>query len=147
MTGDSARVLAQTPQVLKRLAKCMALQCFRNTVLEDFHAGTSPHSPAGDYSDVVVKTPVGDIPWRVTHGSATFGSWTLIDSQLGERSPVFPDDADLLSMEPGKLYCHTEQLVLLILIIRCKRVLMKDHHFCNLTTRLGEVRQQLLDCF
>jgi len=63
MTPDSARVLAQNPRILKRLAKHMALQCFRNTLLEDFHAGIAPWSPAGDYSDVVVKTPAGEIPW------------------------------------------------------------------------------------
>ena len=63
MTPESARVLAQNPVVLKRLAKHMALQCVRNTRLEDFHAGTTPWSPAGDYSDVVVRTPAGEIPW------------------------------------------------------------------------------------
>ena len=63
MNRNSARLLAQNPQVLKRLAKYMAQQCFRNTVLEDFHAGITPYSPAGDYSDVVVKTPAGEIPW------------------------------------------------------------------------------------
>jgi ligand-binding SRPBCC domain-containing protein len=63
MNRNSARLLAQNPQILKRLAKYMAQQCFRNTVLEDFHAGITPHSEAGDYSDVVVKTPAGTIPW------------------------------------------------------------------------------------
>jgi hypothetical protein len=63
MNRDSARVLAENPWVMKRLAKHLALQCFRNTRLEDFHAGMTPCSPAGDYSDVVVKTPAGDIPW------------------------------------------------------------------------------------
>ena len=63
MNRNSARLLAHNPQVLKRLAKYMAQQCFRNTVLEDFHAGITPYSEAGDYSDVVVKTPAGTIPW------------------------------------------------------------------------------------
>src|SRR5437870_12773689 len=63
MNRNSATLLAQNPQVLKRLAKYMAQQCFRNTVLEDFHAGMTPCSEAGDYSDVIVKTPAGDIPW------------------------------------------------------------------------------------
>ncbi len=56
MNRNSARLLAQNPQILKRLAKYMAQQCFRNTVLEDFHAGIIPYSEAGDYSDVVVNT-------------------------------------------------------------------------------------------
>lgn len=47
----------------KRLAKFMALQCFRNTRLEDLHAGVAPASDAGDYSDVKVVSPFGDIPW------------------------------------------------------------------------------------
>jgi ligand-binding SRPBCC domain-containing protein len=63
MNRNSARLLAQNPQILKRLAKYMAQQCFRNTVLEDFHAGITPYSEAGDYSDVVVKTPAGTIAW------------------------------------------------------------------------------------
>jgi hypothetical protein len=61
MNRNSARLLAQNPQILKRLAKYMAQQCFRNTVLEDFHAGVTPYSEAGDYSDVVVKTPAGPL--------------------------------------------------------------------------------------
>ena len=36
MNRNSARLLIQNPHVLKRLAKYMAQQCFRNTVLEDF---------------------------------------------------------------------------------------------------------------
>jgi len=63
MNRNSARLLTENPQVLKRLAKYMAQQCFRNTVLEDYHAGITPYSEAGDYSDVFVKTPAGEIPW------------------------------------------------------------------------------------
>ena len=63
MNRTSARLRAQNPLILKRLAKYMAQQCFRNTVLEDFHAGITPYSDAGDYSDIVVKTPAGTIPW------------------------------------------------------------------------------------
>lgn len=49
--------------VRKRLAKFMAQQCFRNTKLEDLHAGEFPASEAGDYSDVKVISPHGEIPW------------------------------------------------------------------------------------
>jgi hypothetical protein len=38
-------------------------QCVRNTGLEDLHAGVTPSSATGDYSDVKVVTPYGDIPW------------------------------------------------------------------------------------
>ena len=56
----------QTNEVLrKRLAKYMALLCFRNTdVLEDLHSGEVPVSKSGDYSDVKVITPDGGIPWN-----------------------------------------------------------------------------------
>jgi len=48
----------------KRLAKYPVQRCFRNSTLEDLHAGTAPDSKAGDYSDVLVVTPFGEIPWR-----------------------------------------------------------------------------------
>ena len=39
MTVATARQISTHPEVLKRLAKYLAQQCFRNTVLEDLHAG------------------------------------------------------------------------------------------------------------
>jgi hypothetical protein len=56
----------QTNEIVrKRLAKVMALRCFRNTQqLEDLHAGLFPSSAAGDYSDVKVVSPFGEIPWN-----------------------------------------------------------------------------------
>ncbi|MBV8144663.1 MAG: hypothetical protein JO184_06620 [Gammaproteobacteria bacterium] len=54
----------QTNEVLrKRLAKYIALHCFRNTLLEDLHSGEVPISESGDYSDVKVVTPDREIPW------------------------------------------------------------------------------------
>jgi hypothetical protein len=48
----------------KRLAKYIALHCFRNTdVLEDLHSGEVPISESGDYSDVTVITSDREIPW------------------------------------------------------------------------------------
>lgn len=41
----------------------MAQQCFRNTMLENLHAGITPSSQTGDYTDVVVRSPYGEIPW------------------------------------------------------------------------------------
>lgn len=48
----------------RRLALALVEQCVRNTGLEDLHAGTTPSSEAGDYSDVKVVTPYGEIPWQ-----------------------------------------------------------------------------------
>jgi hypothetical protein len=60
---DAARALITDPVLQQRLAKLIVLQCFRNSQLEDLHAGTSPSSGTGDFSDVVVNSPYGTIPW------------------------------------------------------------------------------------
>ena len=63
MTAETARKISTNPEVLKRLAKYLAQQCFRNTMLEGLHAGITPNSQTGDYSDVFVQSPYGQIPW------------------------------------------------------------------------------------
>jgi len=60
---EAVRAFVTDPVLQKRLAKYMVLQCFRNSRLEDLHAGISPSSAAGDYSDVQVVSPYGAIPW------------------------------------------------------------------------------------
>jgi len=57
---DAIRTSAVLQQ---RLAKCLVLQCFRNSRLEDLHAGIAPSSATGDYVDVTVTSPFGVIPW------------------------------------------------------------------------------------
>jgi ligand-binding SRPBCC domain-containing protein len=52
------------PVVSKRVAKYLVQLCFRNSALEDLHAGTASDSKAGDYSEVAIVTPFGQIPWR-----------------------------------------------------------------------------------
>ena len=51
------------------IAKGMAVMCFRNTTIEDFHDRTPPVSHTGDFSDVVVIDADGRrIPWpEVSH--------------------------------------------------------------------------------
>ncbi len=60
---DEVRAFITDPALQRRLAKHLVLQCFRNSILEDFHAGTSPSSASGDYADVTVTSPYGVIPW------------------------------------------------------------------------------------
>ena len=60
---NAIRAFISDPELQKRLAKYMALQCFRNSWLEDLHSGITPSSAAGDYSDVYITTPYGEIPW------------------------------------------------------------------------------------
>ena len=51
------------------LARIMALMCVRNSGIEDIHAGKSPVSHPGDFSDVtVVDAEERRIPWpEVSH--------------------------------------------------------------------------------
>ncbi len=49
---------------IERLAKLITLNCARNTFIEDLHSGTFPGTKTGDYSDVKVVTPYGEIPWN-----------------------------------------------------------------------------------
>lgn len=60
-----------SPKVPKRVrdqadtfAKLIALHCVRNTFIEDLHSGIVPRSQTGDFSDVKVVTPFGEIPWN-----------------------------------------------------------------------------------
>src|SRR5262245_22778380 len=64
MERESFKEIETNSVVRKRLAKLVARDCFRNTKLEDLHAGTSPSSETGDYSDVKVVSPYGEIPWN-----------------------------------------------------------------------------------
>jgi hypothetical protein len=63
MNGRQAKRLKEDPELLKRLTKHIALNAFRNTNLEILHSGTSPSSKTGDFSDVKVVSPYGEIPW------------------------------------------------------------------------------------
>jgi hypothetical protein len=62
-SDDAIRALITDPALQKRLAKYLVNRCCRNSVLEDLQAGIAPDSKAGDYSDVLVPTPFGEIPW------------------------------------------------------------------------------------
>jgi hypothetical protein len=64
MKIDYLQEIRENELVRKRLAKLMALECFRNSKLEDFHAGTFPSSQTDDYSDVKVVSPYGEIAWN-----------------------------------------------------------------------------------
>ena len=57
--------MKDTDQLLAAaLAKAITALCVRNTFLEDLHSGITPSSQAGDYSDVKIVTPYGEIPWQ-----------------------------------------------------------------------------------
>jgi hypothetical protein len=41
-----------------------SFHCVRNSSLEDLHAGIFPSSQTGDYTDVKVVSPYGEIAWN-----------------------------------------------------------------------------------
>jgi hypothetical protein len=45
-------------------ATMLAFHCVRNSALEDLHAGVFPSSKTGDYTDVKVVSPYGEIAWN-----------------------------------------------------------------------------------
>src|ERR1700737_1373024 len=49
-------------RALEKMAQSLVEVCVRNS-LEDLPAGIFPSSRTGDYSDVKVVTPYGEIPW------------------------------------------------------------------------------------
>jgi len=62
MTPEQLVELKSKTVLRTRLAKFVALECLRNSKLDDLHTGKSP--PTGAYSDVEVVTPYGEIPWN-----------------------------------------------------------------------------------
>ena len=59
--NDSLQILVDN---IRRTATTMTVNCVRNTVIENYHAGIVPQSKSGDYSDVKVVTPFGEIAWN-----------------------------------------------------------------------------------
>lgn len=49
---------------LKTVSKIITIHGYRNSPIEKIHAGIHPRSKKGDYSDVKVVTPYGEIAWN-----------------------------------------------------------------------------------
>jgi hypothetical protein len=64
MNSAQLAELATNSVLRGRLAKLIALESFRNSELEDLHAGKFPSSQIGDYSDVEFVSPYGEIAWN-----------------------------------------------------------------------------------
>jgi hypothetical protein len=61
-TGHDTRTTREQRLLLEKIAQSLVEVCVRNA-LENLHAGIFPSSRTGDYSDVTVVTPYGEIPW------------------------------------------------------------------------------------
>lgn len=51
-------------KLCKAAAIALVQRCVRNTQLENLHTGIFPASQSGDYADVKVVSPFGEIPWN-----------------------------------------------------------------------------------
>jgi hypothetical protein len=82
-----------------RLAKAIAVTCVRNTVLENLHTGISPSSQTGDYSDVKVVTPYGEIPWETLSRLSDEEMKVLMKEVVNKIFTVLirSEDADFMS--------------------------------------------------
>lgn len=49
---------------MKLLSRNLVESAVINSKLEDYHSGITPSSKKGDYSDVKVVSPYGEIPWK-----------------------------------------------------------------------------------
>ena len=56
--------MSKKDEETKILAKSIVHNCVRQTYLEELHRGKFPVSETGDYSDVKVVYPSGEIPWN-----------------------------------------------------------------------------------
>lgn len=57
--------LQESKTIAIRLSKTLAAMCVRHTEIENIHAGKSPVTKTGDYSDVkVIDAEGGEIPWN-----------------------------------------------------------------------------------
>jgi hypothetical protein len=62
MTPDQLIELKRNPDFRAHLVKFIALECFRNSKLEELQTGKSPRSKTGDYTDVKVVMPAAKFP-------------------------------------------------------------------------------------
>jgi len=81
--------------------------CVRNTELENLHAGESPISLTGDYSDVKVVSPVGEIPWTNLSRISDEEMRTLMIEMVNKVFTFLGDPA--LFMSVGKLLTSASQ--------------------------------------
>ncbi len=90
------------------LAKAIAALCVRNTFLEDLHSGTTPSSQTGDYSDVKVVTPYGEIPWQKLSRLSDDEMKRLMKEIVNKLYTFLRRQADPAFLEPflrlGELY-------------------------------------------
>jgi hypothetical protein len=64
MQGGSPMLTPDFHHTAATFATMVAFHCVRNSSLEDLRAGIFPSSKTGDYTDVKVVSPYGEIAWN-----------------------------------------------------------------------------------
>ena len=83
-------------RIAAHLAKTIAMMCVRNTILEDIHAGLTPVTRTGDYSDVMVIDADGrNIPWPEV---SQFDDDTMRDLMRQVVNRVYPGGKQISSL-------------------------------------------------
>jgi hypothetical protein len=93
---------------VRRIALALVEQCVRNTRLEDIHAGTVPESLTGDYSDVKVVTPFGEIPWNEVSRISDPEMKALMIEVVNKVYTFISHMEDLLSLKAGSRWNRPE---------------------------------------
>lgn len=90
------------------------LGAFRSAI-EDLHSGVTPSSKTGDYSDVKVVTPYGEIPWNKLS--------RISDKEIGELKDeiriLMYEQLNLLKENGFKLKASNE-------LIKCFDIIKKN---------------------
>jgi hypothetical protein len=96
-------------RALARFTLALVETCVRNTVLEDWHAGRAPISPAGDFSDVKIVSPTGEIPYLEASRISDAEMKTLM-KQVADRVFTFLSFPDMPIELGGAAHWDTPRL-------------------------------------
>ena len=76
-----AQLIRKNPVILKRLAKFFVQQCFRNTVIEDYHAGYGP-GPGRSKASRITQAETKALMIEAVNSAYSF-LWVLFREDIG----------------------------------------------------------------
>src|ERR1039458_3521461 len=79
--GTAPQLVQRNPVILKRLAKFLVQQCFRNTVIEDYHAGYGP-GPGRSKSSRITQAEMKALMIEAVNNTYSF-LWALFQEDIG----------------------------------------------------------------
>ena len=92
-------------EIYKKISKTLVAMCFRNAEIESIHAGRSPVTKTGDYSDVVIIDADGNvIPWNDIAHIPDSQMKMLIKSMVNKLYTFFIQAEDLRFCEDMELH-------------------------------------------